>query len=79
MTGSGGMGTGGAASGGQGPTPCNLPNHSGNGSFTWYNFAQGTARDGNGYRTACGYYGTASGTPDTVENIAAFVNGKPIP
>ena len=40
-------------------------------SFTWYNFAQGTARDGNGYRTACGYYGTANGTVDTVENIAS--------
>ena len=65
----GGAGTG---SGGSGPTACTLQNHSGNGSFTWYNFAQGTARDGNGYRTACGYYGTANGTVDTVDNIASM-------
>ena len=66
-TGTGGSGTGGTPA----PTQCTLQNHSGNGSFTWYNFAQGTARDGNGYRTACGYYGTANGTVDTVENIAS--------
>ena len=76
-TGSGGGGTAGTGSGGGGaggspPTQCTLQNHSGNGSFTWYNFAQGTARDGNGYRTACGYYGTANGTVDTVENIASM-------
>jgi len=85
-TGRGGAsGTGGAAgtggstgrggttgTGGSGPTACNLQNHSGNGSFTWYNFGQGTARDGSGYRTACGYYGTESGTVDTVENIASM-------
>jgi expansin (peptidoglycan-binding protein) len=73
-TGSGGTtGTAGTTgSGGSPPTQCTLQNHSGNGSFTWYNFAQGTARDGNGYRTACGYYGTANGTMDTVENIASM-------
>jgi hypothetical protein len=73
-TGSGGTtGTAGTTgSGGSPPTQCTLQNHSGNGSFTWYNFAQGTARDGNGYRTACGYYGTANGTTDTVENIASM-------
>ena len=65
-------GAAGTGSGGSGPTACTLQNHSGNGSFTWYNFAQGTARDGNGYRTACGYYGTANGTVDTVENIASM-------
>ncbi len=65
---SGTAGTGGVPA----PTQCTLQNHSGNGSFTWYNFAQGTARDGNGYRTACGYYGTANGTTDTVENIASM-------
>jgi expansin (peptidoglycan-binding protein) len=69
--GGGGTGGGSAGTGGSGPTQCTLQNHSGNGSFTWYNFAQGTARDGNGYRTACGYYGTANGTTDTVENIAS--------
>jgi len=67
----GGAGTG-AGGTSSGPTQCTLQNHSGNGSFTWYNFAQGTARDGNGYRTACGYYGTANGTTDTVENIASM-------
>jgi hypothetical protein len=76
-TGTGGMGTGGANSGGAGPTPCNLPNHSGSGSFTHYYFGQGTGRDGSGYRTACGYYGTeggstASGPTDTVTNIASM-------
>ena len=65
---SGTAGTGGMPA----PTQCTLQNHSGNGSFTWYNFAQGTARDGSGYRTACGYYGTANGTTDTVENIASM-------
>jgi expansin (peptidoglycan-binding protein) len=69
----GGMGMGGTTGqGGQaGGTACTFPAaHNGNGSFTWYNFAQGTARDGAGYRTACGYYGTANGTVDTVENVA---------
>ena len=77
------MGTGGAASGGassggaQGPTPCNLTNHSGSGSFTHYYFGQGTGRDGSGYRTACGYYGTEggnspSGPVDTVTNVASM-------
>ena len=59
-------------SGGSGPTQCTLQNHSGNGSFTWYYFGQGTARDGNGYRTACGYYGTENGQTDTIENIASM-------
>ena len=67
----GGAGTG-AGGTSSGPTQCTLQNHSGNGSFTWYNFSQGTARDGNGYRTACGYYGTANGTTDTIENIASM-------
>ena len=65
---SGTAGTGGVPA----PTQCTLQNHSGNGSFTWYYFGQGTARDGSGYRTACGYYGTANGTTDTVENIASM-------
>ena len=65
---SGTAGTGGVPA----PTQCTLQNHSGNGSFTWYYFGQGTARDGNGYRTACGYYGTESGTTDTIENIASM-------
>ena len=59
-------------SGGSPPTQCTLQNHSGNGSFTWYYFGQGTARDGNGYRTACGYYGTENGQTDTIENIASM-------
>lgn len=51
-------------------TPCNIgPSHS-DGSFTWYHFSQGTGRDGAGYRSACGYYGTANGTVDTIENTA---------
>jgi expansin (peptidoglycan-binding protein) len=51
-------------------TPCNIgPSHS-DGSFTWYHFSQGTFQDGAGYRSACGYYGTANGTVDTIENIA---------
>lgn len=75
--GSGGMGTGGANTGGAGPTPCPLTNHSGSGSFTHYYFGQGTGKDGSGYRTACGYYGTeggstASGPTDTVTNIASM-------
>jgi expansin (peptidoglycan-binding protein) len=59
-------------SGGSPPTQCTLQNHSGNGSFTWYYFGQGTARDGSGYRTACGYYGTENGQTDTIENIASM-------
>jgi hypothetical protein len=70
-TGSGGTATGGATgSGGSAATSCNLTNHSGSGSFTYYWFGQGTAKDGSGYRTACGYYGTESGMTDTVQNIA---------
>jgi hypothetical protein len=59
--------------GGQPPTSCNIPgtSYNGNGSFTWYHFSQGTGRDGSGYRTACGHYGTASGMTDTVQNIAS--------
>jgi hypothetical protein len=70
----GGMGGsmgGSSGAGGSGSTSCTLPTHSGNGSFTWYYFGQGTARDGSGYRTACGYYGTESGTADTITNIAS--------
>ena len=71
--GSGGTSGGGTTgSGGNPPTQCTLQNHSGNGSFTWYYFGQGTARDGNGYRTACGYYGTENGQTDTMENIASM-------
>ena len=75
--GSGGSGMGGAVGSGgvQAPTPCTLMNHSGSGSFTHYYFGMGTGKDGSGYRTACGYYGTeggssSSGPNDTVENIA---------
>ncbi len=53
-------------------TSCDIgSSHNGDGSFTYYYFGQGTGRDGNGYRTACGYYGTENGTTDTVENIAS--------
>jgi hypothetical protein len=70
-TGTGGAGSGGTTgTGGSGPTACNLTNHSGSGQFTYYWFGQGTAKDGSGYRTACGYYGTESGMTDTVQNIA---------
>ena len=77
-------GTGGSAMGGavgtggvQAPTACTLTNHSGSGSFTHYNFGMGTGKDGSGYRTACGYYGTEggssqSGPNDTVDNIASM-------
>jgi expansin (peptidoglycan-binding protein) len=70
-TGSAGT-SGTTGSGGSPPTQCTLQNHSGNGSFTYYWFGQGTARDGNGYRTACGYYGTENGQTDTIENIASM-------
>ncbi len=70
-TGTGGSATGGAlGTGGVTSTACSLTNHSGSGSFTYYWFGQGTAKDGSGYRTACGYYGTESGMVDTVQNIA---------
>jgi len=44
----------------------------GNGSFTWYHFSQGTGMEGDGYRTACGHFGREpSGMDsDVVENIA---------
>ncbi len=78
-TGGTGAGMGGAVGTGgvQGPTACTLTNHSGSGSFTHYNFGMGTGKDGSGYRTACGYYGTeggssASGPNDTVDNIATM-------
>ena len=71
-TGGTGGGSGTTGSGGSPPTQCTLQNHSGNGSFTYYWFGQGTARDGSGYRTACGYYGTENGQTDTVENIATM-------
>lgn len=71
-SGSGATGTGGATS-----TPCTLPNHSGMGSFTHYYFGMGTGKDGSGYRTACGYYGTEggssqSGPNDTIQNVASM-------
>jgi hypothetical protein len=70
-TGTGGSATGGTpGTGGVTSTSCTLTNHSGNGSFTYYYFGQGTAKDGSGYRTACGYYGTESGQVDTIQNIA---------
>ncbi len=70
-TGTGGNATGGTpGTGGVTSTACTLTNHSGNGSFTYYYFGQGTAKDGSGYRTACGYYGTESGQVDTIQNIA---------
>ena len=70
-TGTGGSATGGTpGTGGVTSTACTLTNHSGNGSFTYYYFGQGTAKDGSGYRTACGYYGTESGQVDTIQNIA---------
>jgi hypothetical protein len=77
---SGGSGTGGAVGTGgvQAPTPCTLMNHSGSGSFTHYYFGMGTGKDGSGYRTACGYYGTegggssSSGPNDMVENVASM-------
>jgi expansin len=69
--GAGAPGTGGSTgAAGSAPTACNLPNHSGNGSFTNYYFGMGTGKDGSGYRTACGYYGTESGMVDTIQNIA---------
>jgi expansin (peptidoglycan-binding protein) len=83
-SGAGGRGSGGSGSGGSGAgtggamaTACNLPNHSGMGSFTHYYFGMGTGKDGSGYRPACGYYGTeggssASGPNDTVQNIASM-------
>ncbi|HLK90356.1 MAG TPA: hypothetical protein VKZ18_10705 [Polyangia bacterium] len=73
-TGSGGSSTGGTTgSGGSGSTSCGTlgPSANGNGSFTHYNFGQGTAHGELGdYQTACGYLGTESGTTDTVMNIA---------
>lgn len=45
----------------------------GTGSFTWYYFSQGSFQEGDGYRTACGYFGRGaqgSGMNDRVENIA---------
>ena len=70
------MGTGGAGTGGAvTSTACTLSNHSGSGSFTYYYFGQGTGKEGSGYRTACGYYGTEggsskSGPNDTILNVA---------
>ncbi|HEY8927314.1 MAG TPA: RlpA-like double-psi beta-barrel domain-containing protein, partial [Polyangia bacterium] len=77
---SGGAGSSGSGSGGMMQpvsTPCTLTNHSGQGSFTHYYFGQGTGKDGSGYRTACGYYGTEggssqSGPNDTIENVATM-------
>jgi hypothetical protein len=72
-TGAGG-GSGGSVDSGQ-PTMCSIgPDNTGSGSYTTYWFGQGTGMDGDGYRTACGYFGhetnPGDGTTDTVENIA---------
>ncbi|HVV50816.1 MAG TPA: hypothetical protein VHO06_14215, partial [Polyangia bacterium] len=73
-TGTGGAATGGSTgTGGVGSTNCGTlgPSANGNGSFTHYNFGQGTAKGELGdYQTACGYLGTESGQVDTVMNIA---------
>src|SRR6185312_13018941 len=76
-TGNGGSGSGGSTgTGGVTSTACSLTNHGGSGSFTWYYVGQGTAKDGSGYRTACGYYGTESGSGqsavDTIQHIASM-------
>ena len=70
----GGAGTTGAAgTGPAAPTACTIgPASNGSGSFTYYWFGQGSGRDGSGYRTACGYYGTENGQTDTIENIASM-------
>jgi hypothetical protein len=50
------------------------PERDGNGSFTWYHFAQGGTKEGDGYRTACGYFGHGAaggdGKDNKVDNIA---------
>ena len=80
-TGSAGTsGTGGSTSGGTtgaggssgGATSCTVPPAIGAGSqsLTWYDFGQGTTKNGSQYQTACGYLGSESGTDDTVNNIA---------
>jgi Lytic transglycolase len=69
----GGSGTGGTGTGGAPvSTACGSLGtaHNGNGSFTFYYFGQGTAREGNGFRTACGYFGTENGQTDTVQNVS---------
>jgi expansin (peptidoglycan-binding protein) len=73
-SGTGGAGTTGAAgTGPAAPTACTIgPASNGSGSFTYYWFGQGSGRDGSGYRTACGYYGTENGQTDTIENIASM-------
>jgi len=73
-TGAGGGNGGGAVDSGP-PTACSIgPAANGSGSYTTYWFGQGTGMDGDGYRTACGYFGheatRGDGTTDTVENIA---------
>ncbi len=64
------VGAGGAGGAGGNATTCSpLPPVIGTGSFTWYYFGQGSFREGSGFRTACGYYGSESGQIDTVENV----------
>jgi expansin (peptidoglycan-binding protein) len=77
-----GGGTGGAAGASGGA--CNLPPpRNGTGSYTVYWFGQGSFMDGDGYRTACGYFGheatLGNGATDTVENIAVPGNFAAIP
>jgi hypothetical protein len=68
-SGSGGMS---GSSGSAGSTACSItgsPNP-GQATLTWYHFSQGTYQENGSYVTACGYRGTASGTVDTVQNVA---------
>jgi len=48
------------------------PASNGGGSFTWYNFGQGTYKTNGYYQTACGYHGSESGdgSTDKMNNIA---------
>jgi len=65
---------GGGGGGGNGSSMCTLPAaNNGGGSYTTYWFGQGTGMEGDGFRTACGYFGHETGgdgTTDRVENIA---------
>jgi len=63
--------------GAAGATACTLdPAHAGSGSFTYYYLGQRQPSEPPGYRTACGYYATASGMVDTVENTANTAPAK---
>jgi hypothetical protein len=50
------------------------PERDENGSFTWYHFGQGGTKEGENYRTACGYVGHGAdgsdGKDNKVDNIA---------